>query len=504
MKPSRLLLYALVLLAVSSYIFFVEHGYKERKHSQEIHDAKFFGLDKEKIIKMDVYGPSGVTFQLHKPASDWVIVSPIKSRADEYVVNAMLNALSEASPERMISDRDVKWDDYGFDKHTLTVAIGTDQGKNYKLVFGAKNPSQSSYYAKLDDNNKLYLVADTLKNALDKTLFDLRDKTVMTFAPSDIDRLVIQKKGTNNEFLREGVSQWKMVAPEQFRVKNVAISTFLRKLSHLNAAQIIDAPGNDPEKFGLKVPDETILLFGKDFQQVLHIGSQLTPDADSSLKRGYYVKVDGSDTVFVIDDPSITGFKMDADALEDKSLLSLNTQDVSSIEVLLDERKVNIRKSEDKKWILEEQGSVESVKDWQITGILWKLRDLDFVSLTSPIPNSLNELGLSDPEMVINLNHGDPSKAKTLRFGWVKKTEADSDGSQTNQQSTEPQQKAGEKNSPIDEDINVPTAVNVIVEPSFYPNTLFQVDGVLVKGLIDDLLTLINGKQSDMKNDSNN
>ena len=48
-------------------------------------------------------------------------------------------------------------------------------------------------------------------------------------------------------------------------------------------------------------------------------------------------------------------------------------------------------------------------------------------------------------------------------------------------------------------EINIPSSVNVLVEPSFYPNTLFQVDGVLVRGLIDDFLTLIDKKQSDQK-----
>lgn len=499
MKPSRLLFYALVLLAVSSYIYFIEHGYKERKQSQEVQDARFLGLEKEKITQVNVKGTTGIDVELRKPASDWVIVSPIKARADEFTVNSLLTAISQASPERIISGKDVKWDDYGFDKHTLMVTAGTDHGRNHKLVFGAQNPSKSSYYAKLDDDKKLYLVADTLKNALDKTLFDLRDKTVMAFAPSDIEKLVVHKKGIKNEFNREGVSQWKMVSPEQFRVKNVAISTFLRKLSHLNALEIIDTPETDSGIYGLKIPHESISIFGKDFQQTLHIGSNVQSEADSSSKRGHYVKVDGSNTVFVIDSPAITDFRIDADVLEDKSLLSLNTQEVSKIEVSFENRKVIIYKTAEKKWNLDERGKVEPLKEWQVTGILWKLRDLDYMSLTSPIPSSLNDLGLSDPQMVITLDHGNSSGAKVLRFGWVKKTEADNPENQTNQQSAETNQGANEKSSQGEMEINIPSSVNVLVEPSFYPNTLFQVDGVLVRGLIDDFLTLIDKKQSDQK-----
>ena len=499
MKPSRLLFYALILLAVSSYIFFIEHGYKERRQTQDVQDAKFLGLDKEKITQVNIQGTTGINVELRKPASDWVIVSPIKARADEFTVNALLTSISQAAPERVISGKDVKWDDYGFEKQTLSVTLGTDQGRNHRLVFGAQNPSKSSYYAKLDDDKKLYLVADTLKNALDKSLFDLRDKTVMAFAPSEIEKLVIQKKGVKNEFTREGVSQWNIVNPEQFRVKNVAISTFLRKLSHLTALEIIDDPETDTGIYGLNPPPETISIFGKDFNQTLHVGTNVKSEADSSPKRGHYVKVDGSDTVFVIDSPAITDFRMDADVLEDKSLLSLNTQEVSKIEVSFDHRKVIIYKSEDKKWNLEEQRQAEPVREWQVTGILWKLRDLDYLSLTSPIPSSLPDLGLSDPQLVITLGHGDASNAKVLRFCWANKTEANSPENHADQNSPETRQGVDEKSPQGNTDIFIPATVNVLVEPSFYPNTLFQVDGVLVRGLIDDILTLINKKQSDRK-----
>ena len=485
MKLSRLIIYFMVLAGIAAYIIFVEHGYKQDKKEQETQASKFIGEVKDKIVRIGLSGSQIGEIELTQSDSEWGIVKPIESRADEYAVNSVLKTLQEAAPEKTISEKDVKWSDYGFDQPTLTIRFTTEPGRNHTMVFGAQNPSKTSYYMRLDENPKLYLVADTLKNALEKNVFDLRDKAVFSIAPSEIDKVIIQKKGVSNEFLREGASQWRMTSPENFRVRNVVISTLLRKLSSLKALEIVDNAKDNLESYDLKDPSDSISVIGKDLKKTLFIGSEIKTQEESTLKKGIYVKADDSDAVFVIDDSTITDFDLADDNLRDKSIVGFNIPDIQSIEIQLLKQKWLFTKTSEKKWNLDEPEKISPIKDWNVTGILWKLRDLNYVSVISPVPSDLATLGLDEPQVTIKLNSQNQPDSRIIRIGW---SESDKAGAQDQQ---EPNAKAANNNSnkaTIDGvEIEIPTLINARVEPQDDPASVFKIDGSFVKNLIEDL-----------------
>lgn len=495
MKPSRLIVYFLVLAGIVGYIYFVEHGYRQDRERQEKQLARFIPDDKDLITQIELSSPTIGKIELSKPSSDWVILNPIKAKADEYAVRSLITTIIEASPERTISDDQVNWAEYGFESPTLHVNVTFSGGKRYEMLFGAQNPSKSSYYLRLKDHSKLFLVADTLKTAMEKNTFDLRDKTIMSFAPSDIDRVIIQKKGVENEFHRDGVGQWDMVTPEKFRVKNVVISTLLRKLSNLTALEIHDDPEKGSDMFGLTPPRDRISIFGKDINQTLCIGTQIKSQNDSPVKRGDYVQIEGIDTVYVVDDPSITDFKLDVDVLQDKSLISLNILQIDTIRIALHGKNWLLKKSPEKKWNLEEPEKVTPIKDWSVTGILWKLRDLNYVSLVSPIPGNLDSLGLSEPKVVINLGAANSGASKILKMGWVNTAPPHEPPDQIDEKTADQGEPDVEKPSTDQGAPKVPDIINVIVDPTDYQNTIFQIDGSFVRGLSEDLNTLLEKQQ---------
>ncbi len=65
----------------------------------------------------------------------------------------------------------------------------------WRSVFGSTNPAKTSYYVRVDEQPKLLLVPDTLKNSLNKSVFDLRDKNVVGMSPEQVDRVSISSKG---------------------------------------------------------------------------------------------------------------------------------------------------------------------------------------------------------------------------------------------------------------------------------------------------------------------
>ncbi|MDD3472678.1 MAG: hypothetical protein PHS86_07845, partial [Syntrophaceae bacterium] len=84
MKLSRLIIYFMVLAGIAAYIIFVEHGYKQDKKEQETQASKFIGEVKDKIVRIGLSGSQIGEIELTQSDSEWGIVKPIESRADEY------------------------------------------------------------------------------------------------------------------------------------------------------------------------------------------------------------------------------------------------------------------------------------------------------------------------------------------------------------------------------------------------------------------------------------
>ena len=271
MKLSKLLIYLSILAALAAYVYFVEIRHKQEQQVIEEKAAKIVHLEKDKIVEIELLSRDKEKIELKKPSDTWVLTSPVKTKADESAVASLLHSITDAKPEKVVSEKDVKWEDYELDKPEFAVALGT-KDQTAEVRFGSANPAKTSYYVRVDEQPKLLLVADTLKNSLNKSAFDLRDKTVVGLVPDQVDRIAISAEGKEVELQREPKDQWTMEKPERIRAKAAIIALNLRTLTNLTAKSIIDDPAKDGDPYGLNNPQETILMAGKEREQTLLIG----------------------------------------------------------------------------------------------------------------------------------------------------------------------------------------------------------------------------------------
>jgi len=262
MKLSRLLIYLIILVFVAGYVYLVEIKHKQTKEAEEKKASKIVHLDKDKVVEIELRTADKGRIDVKKPTDTWVVTEPVQARADEVQVKALLKAVSDATAERTILDKDVNWQDYGLDKPEFTASVFTAD-KQHTIAFGAKNPAKTGYYCRVDDDPRLFLVADTLKNALNKSAFDLRDKVVVNVAPELIDRIAVTRNGSEIEMQRKEGGTWEMVRPERFKVKSSAVDQGLMTLTNINAKEIIDEPKKRTTRTGSTTPRRRSSLLGR-------------------------------------------------------------------------------------------------------------------------------------------------------------------------------------------------------------------------------------------------
>jgi hypothetical protein len=488
MKSSKLIIYLLILAALSAYVYIVEIRQREQQNAEKQKAEKLVHLDRPEITQIALDSEKKGKIVLKKAAGTWVISSPVKTRADEYALDGLLTTISSAAQEKLLLDKDVKWSDYGLEKPTFTVTIGTKKIAA-RIFFGNQNPSKSSYYVRVNKSPKLLLVADTLKNALNKTLFELRDKTVLSRAPSDISRLSINLGDKIAEFKRETKDKWMMVKPKRIRVKRDVIDQNLRVLTNLKATDILDSPKKDGDPYGLKRPYKTILLAGNKPDQVLILGNVVKKDNGSASSNDVYARVKGLDTVYVLDKRSLARLQTDPKQIQDRSLVTLGPADVNKFEIQLEGETWEASREKEGKWLLSKPEKRKDIENWPVTRLLWGLKDLEWKSIIKGTADNLSQYHLDKPRLVVSLFKKKDNARITLKAGWSetahpeKKTDTPKDN-----------KIAEAKNDQKQAANPTPEKVYALVEPHEEKGAIFVLDSGFVERLRSGLKDLLKSK----------
>ncbi len=203
MQRGRNLLFLLVLgLGLGAYVYFVE---MKREPTSATADGgggsgsesrkKVFGdgLEAAKIEELRLTSSSGDRTTLKKArrgarrsdavaARTWQIVEPIQSAVDETEVTSVTSNLATLESTRVVEENAKDLAKYGLAEPKVEVAFKTAGDKDYRRLFvGGKTPTGGDLYAKLANDSKVLLIPAYLESSLDRSTFQMRDKSILKF-----------------------------------------------------------------------------------------------------------------------------------------------------------------------------------------------------------------------------------------------------------------------------------------------------------------------------------
>ena len=82
-----------------------------------------------------------------------------------------------------------------------------------RLQIGKKTPTGGDLYARVEGQPRVFLISAYLEDSLNKTPFDLRDKTVLKFERDGADTLTLEVTGSPTlSFAKKG-TDWRFTKP---------------------------------------------------------------------------------------------------------------------------------------------------------------------------------------------------------------------------------------------------------------------------------------------------
>jgi hypothetical protein len=220
----------------------------------------------------------------------WQITEPKPYQADQETVAGMLSTLSGLSADRVVEEKTSDPKQYGFDPPLVEADITSKGQAMQRLFLGDDTPAGGDVYAAVAGDPRVFTISSFNKTSLDKSLNDLRDKSLLTLDPDKVSRVELLKKPQEIEFDRTK-DGWQILKPESSLADGSAVNELVRNLTGAR----MDLSANDAgAEFTRATPVATAKLSGDKGVQTLEVRKNKNDYyAKSSLVDGVY-KVDSS------------------------------------------------------------------------------------------------------------------------------------------------------------------------------------------------------------------
>jgi hypothetical protein len=286
-----------VALGLGAYIYFVT--WKGDGNTAASSEKKVFqSIESSDIAELTIKAESGDRTTVKKEGERWQIVSPIQTPAAESDVIAAASALANIDVVRVVDEAPADLAQYGLASPRVEVEFkAAGEKPSGKLLLGSKTPTGGNVYAMKGDEKRVFLVAEYQNASLNKSTFDLRDKSVMKIDREKVDGVEVSYAGKGFGFAKKG-EEWRVSQPIAAAADFGTVESLVGRVQNAQMKSIVteQATPADLKKFGLEKPEVAVTVNTGSARATLAVGTAAADDSvyARDMSKNMVVTVDKS------------------------------------------------------------------------------------------------------------------------------------------------------------------------------------------------------------------
>ena len=275
----------LIILFVSLLLLVVIVNLIDHRKGNRSFKGNLVEYQADQISKILVYPKAmqGEKVELIKENDRWMVLANNKKfRADQNLIQSLINGLNHLSPESLVSNKKDRWVRY-----EVTDSLGTHvqlyNGEYPKadLIFGKVSYSAQSVrsYVRLTKENTVYRINGSQASEFNRDINGFKDKTVISSVQDDWEKLTFSYPADSSFVLAKTGEKWGIAGQT---TDSTEIAHFLSSVSKVNHYQLAK---NEPEgtpDFRLTIegtkPGSSIELNGYQKEDQFLLTSSQNPD----------------------------------------------------------------------------------------------------------------------------------------------------------------------------------------------------------------------------------
>jgi hypothetical protein len=405
----------LVAIGVFAALLLLVLATRERQVSEGLTQLELPGLDKDKIVAVEISGAQSAT--LRKEGGAWVVLDPAKPDqkhpADEAQVRSALDSLPQLKSSELVTEKPEKQAELEVDTaHGRKVLLKTEHGPVAELIFG--KAARSGTYVRKADSSAVFVTSSALGGMVRRELNSWRKRDFVGVKPEELAQVTVRLAGAEPYTLKAGDGgTWALAegtqTPAGFRFDPQAARALVQQLASLSAQDF--AQDSSEAANGLAGAHDVIVAQLKDAKTVtLHLGAQASPQGLVPVRK------EGDPQVYLA--PAYAqGLRKKLGDLRDVSLLSFDPQKVTRLAIQAGDKKT-VAVKDGTTWKLTEPKKLPDGFEFdpgRVAAQLSGLRSIRAFRQVDP-PVSDAEAGLSKPSAVVELAL-EGGASQSVRFG---------------------------------------------------------------------------------------
>jgi hypothetical protein len=238
----------LIIVFISLVLIFVLSKLFRSPERSNNFDARAFQIDTSRIteIRLLPSKDSMVETRLIRTSNQWnAIHKDITAQAAHNRIKGLLTALAALSPERIVSRKKEKWNDYALDDLTATsLSIFERDKRVFEMKVG--KTTGGSTYARTGDGDEVYSLEGNLQSTFNVPFKEWRNQAFTRLTKNSIYKIEFQYPADSSFILERQNRQWMINGKA---VDTVKVDTYLNKISHQDLDSFADhfSPVTEPE-----------------------------------------------------------------------------------------------------------------------------------------------------------------------------------------------------------------------------------------------------------------
>ena len=269
-------------------------------------------------------------------------------------------------------------------------------------------------FARRNDDKRVLLIPAFQETTLNRSTFDLRDKTVLKFEREKVDGIDINAGGKAIRFAKDN-SEWKIAAPLQARADYGAIEGLIGRVQSASMKTIAAdaASPADLKKYGLDRPSASVDLKIGSARATLQLGSKAEANT-------VYARDTSKAAVVTIDSTLADELKKGADEYRRKDVFEFRAYNADRLEISRNGQTVTFEKVKGQgndasaKWRRTSPNAADVPQD-KIESLLSRLSNMRVTTFV----DASAKTGLNAPAMNVAAKFEDSKKEERVTFGKV-------------------------------------------------------------------------------------
>lgn len=184
----------IILLLVLVVLFVLNHYFRAPGLERNLPES-IVRVDTAKVARVVVRRPGATTLVLARQAAEWTVEQGSnKAVADRSVLSGALTSLADIEPERLVSRKKEKWNDYAVGDSTLAVMVDVGNHDTTSFFIGKSNygAGGTATYLRLSGEDDVYEVGGTLNSTFSRDFSGWRSKNFLQNEKANISKLTFE------------------------------------------------------------------------------------------------------------------------------------------------------------------------------------------------------------------------------------------------------------------------------------------------------------------------